>query len=662
MGRALAKRLERRFVDVDDDVLEVQWRESVASVLKRVGDAAFLEKEAATLRSLTVEQLPPGSVLSLTGSNPLPLGTMDHVRSALHAAVVLLDADPKHIVERCTRMKVDRIVGQASRPLAAVLAARAVRYNAEYDVRVAVDAGEAPRAVAERVVAAVERAESTYVSTRGSRGHSFQQAVTAGLAPDGGLFWPELGLPRLEPFELARLCQLPFQDLLLRGVLERFPLGGIRPPLVADAVQRAYASFSDARVMPVTQLSETMFVAEQWHGPSLSFKDLSLQLLPELLALCGESRPGLLVATSGDTGSAALEAFARMRLPVAVLFPSGGVSPVQELQMVTAAREALVLAVRGDFDACQAFVKRTLEDKTLGLGLTSANSLNFGRLVPQISYALQAYAQMVQQGAVRVGDAIDVVVPTGNFGHVLGVICAKRMGVPIDRIVCASNDNNVLASFLRDGKYDLRARPFVRTISPSMDILTSSNLERLLYMLLRDDDAAGGSHESASGVVRELYASLAAKRVFELAPPLTARLRDTVSGDWCSQRECLDTIGRVFRESGRAIDPHTAVAVAVARRHTARRPVLVCGTAHFAKFPQTVLAALDSHPSVERAAVDVPREQLADLLRALQKRVGTANPIPERVSALPRQPVNHTTVASLSELDARVRSHFARKF
>jgi threonine synthase len=657
VGRVLASptRLNCQLIDVDDDVLERRWNESVASVLRRVGDDAFLRLEADALMALTTHDVPPRSVLSLTGSNPLPAGTMEHVRSALGATVVMLDADPAHIVDRCARMKVDRIVGQASRPLAAVLEARARRYNAEYDVRVMVDDGESPTAVAERVERAVVRAESAYVSTRGTRGHSFQQAVTSGLAPDGGLFWPELGLPRLERFELARLCRMPFQDLLLRGVLERFPLGGIRPPLVADAVQRAYASFADARIMPVTPLGPSLFIAEQWHGPSLSFKDLSLQLLPELLALCGESRPGLLVATSGDTGAAALEAFARMRLPVTVLFPSGGVSPVQELQMVTAARDALVLAVRGDFDACQAFVKRTLEDKALGRGLTSANSLNFGRLVPQIAYGLQAYAQMVQQGDVAFGDAIDVVVPTGNFGHVLGMVCAKRMGLPIDRIICASNDNNVLASFLRDGAYDLRSRPFVKTISPSMDILTSSNLERLIYMMLLDHS----SHDDASGVVRELYKSLAHERVFQLPPSLRSRMSDTVTGDWCSQRDCLDTIGAVFRETGRAIDPHTAVAVAVARRHASRRPTLVCGTAHFAKFPQTVLAALEAHPSLERAALDVPRAQLAPLLQALQARVGAANPIPARVLSLPTQPINHQTVASVSELPSHVRAYFA---
>ncbi len=296
------------------------------------------------------------------------------------------------------------------------------------------------------------------------------------------------------------------------------------------------------------------------------------------------------MATSGDTGKAALEGFAdRPHTRIAVFYPEEGVSDIQRLQMVTQTGDNVaVFGVRGNFDDCQSAVKEAFADEEFsnwlhthaGLRLSSANSINWGRLMPQIVYYISAYADMVAAGGVIEGQPMDVCVPTGNFGNILGAYYAREMGVPIGRLICASNENNVLADFIATGLYDISDREFVSTPSPSMDILISSNLERLLY------------HLAGADAVRGWMSELAETRRFQIDRETFKVLRDLMVGEYVTNDESLLTIKRVFDECGYLIDPHTAVAWEVAERTRADNPVLVVSTAHWAKFGGDVLRAL----------------------------------------------------------------------
>jgi len=439
-----------------------------------------------------------------------------------------------------------------------------------------------------------------FLDTRGlaDRPRSFSEAVLEGIAPGGGLFVPER-LPQVDDGWLDALAALPYPARAER-TLSLFGLD-LAPGVLGAAAAGAYGDqFDLPEVAPVRDLGGGRHVLELWHGPTLAFKDMALQLMPRLFSASIEAAAGrggsagdylILVATSGDTGAAALEGFAdRPRTRIAVLFPDSGVSAFQERQMTSApGGNALVLRVRGDFDACQTAVKRALGDGGLParlspgarLSLSSANSINPGRLLPQVVYYLSACADLQARGALAGGRRLDVCVPTGNFGNLLAAWYARRMGAPIGRLVCASNANNVLADFLADGVYDIRARPLVRTPSPSMDILISSNLERLLADLAGDP-----------ALVRAWMADLRAGGRFQVDPATLGRLRDAVAGGWADNATCLATIAEVQRERGYLLDPHTAVAWRVADRLAGESPMLIVATAHWSKFAADVTRAL----------------------------------------------------------------------
>jgi threonine synthase len=312
----------------------------------------------------------------------------------------------------------------------------------------------------------------------------------------------------------------------------------------------------------------------------------------EMLRVRGQAENDflILVATSGDTGKAALEGFAdREHTGIVVFYPDGGVSDIQRKQMVTQRGENVgVFGVRGNFDDCQNAVKAAFADPEFNewlrtehaLELSSANSINWGRLLPQIAYYVSAYADMVASGGVKPGQLMDICVPTGNFGNILGAYYAREMGVPIGRLICASNENRVLADFISTGVYDISERPFVTTPSPSMDILISSNLERLLY------------HLAGETRVREWMSSLSSTGRFQVDRDTFAAMRDLFTGDWVTNDEGLATIKRIFDETGYLMDPHTAVAWEVAERMRGEDPVLIVSTAHWAKFGTDVLKAL----------------------------------------------------------------------
>lgn len=446
-----------------------------------------------------------------------------------------------------------------------------------------------------------------YTDTRGlvDRPRAFTEAILEGMAPGGGLFVPER-LPQVSLDDLLALARLQYFERAA-WVFEAFGLDVDAARVRAIAAAAYGDNFGDPRVAPVRDVARHRHVLELWHGPTLAFKDMALQCMPLFFSEALEEdhasgRTGLdfliLVATSGDTGVAALNGFAdRAHTRIAVYYPDAGVSAVQERQMVTQPGDNLaVFRVAGDFDACQGAVKQVFDDGAFaaelaehhGLALSSANSINWGRLMPQIVYYVSAYADMAGDGRVTPGQTLDVCVPTGNFGDILAAHYARRMGVPLGRLLCASNTNHVLADFFATGVYDISGRSLVRTPSPSMDILVSSNLERLLY------DLTG---EPAR--IRDWMRSLRANGRFQVDDATLQGLRDEFDGAWVDDDTCLRTIGEVHAAHGYLLDPHTAVAWRVAAELGGEGPVLVVGTAHWSKFAADVVRGLTGLPAGE---------------------------------------------------------------
>ena len=377
------------------------------------------------------------------------------------------------------------------------------------------------------------------------------------------------------------------------------------------------------------------YVLELFRGPTSAFKDVALSLLPRLITsaktVCGvDDEIVILTATSGDTGKAALEGFHDVPgTRIIVFYPHGGVSTVQQVQMATQeGSNVCVCAVRGNFDDAQTGVKNIFaacQDKDLhGVRLSSANSINIGRLAPQVMYYFRAYADLVKAGRIRVGDTVHYVVPTGNFGDILAGYFAKLMGLPVGKLVCASNANDVLTEFLSTGVYDKR-RPFHKTTSPSMDILVSSNLERMLYLLSDGDDAY------VAGLMRQLRD----EGRYQVTDKMLARLHEIFSCACCDDAQAAEVMGRVWREHGYVCDPHTAVAWHAADAFMEQAdgaPVVVLSTASPYKFPAAVLSALGEEPGDDEFA-------MMDKLSAL-----TGTPIPKNLATLREKQVRHKDV------------------
>lgn len=439
-----------------------------------------------------------------------------------------------------------------------------------------------------------------YVDTRGvvESPCTFTKTVLQGIAPGGGLFVPER-LPELTMDQIIALADLPYHARAAI-VFDAFELD-VATTITQDIVARAYGiNFNHPEIAPVVEVAPGRHVLELWHGPTLAFKDMALQCMPGYFSeALGQAHASgtttldylILVATSGDTGVAALSGFAdRNHTRICVYYPDAGVSALQELQMVTQPGFNLsVFRVAGDFDACQNSVKAVFDDPGFAtelaerhrLALSSANSINWARLLPQIVYYLSGYADLVARGAVAGGDPVDICVPTGNFGNLLGAWYARRMGLPVERLICASNSNNVLFDFIDSGVYSVVDRPLVKTPSPSMDILISSNLERLLFDLTGDPRR-----------IAEWMRTLKAERRFAVDDATRKALRASFVGTWVDNDTCLEVIGRVHRERSYLIDPHTAVAWEAAERFAGDAPVLIAGTAHWSKFADDVLRGL----------------------------------------------------------------------
>ena len=436
-----------------------------------------------------------------------------------------------------------------------------------------------------------------YVSTRGEAPPlDFVEVTLAGLARDGGLYVPE-SWPRLTEAAIAGFAGRPYAEVAVE-VIRPFVGDAIAVGELSRMVREAYGSFRHPAIVPLVQLGESSFMLELFHGPTLAFKDVAMQLLARLmdhvLAARGE-RTTVVVATSGDTGGAAVEAFrGRARTDLFVLFPAGRISEVQR-RMITTAKDANVyaLAIDGTFDDCQAIVKGMFNhhDFRDRVQLSGVNSINWARIVAQVVYYFTAATTL---GAPR--RKVAFTVPTGNFGDIFAGYVAARMGLPIDRLVVATNVNDILVRTLATGVYELR--DVIATSSPSMDIQVSSNFERLLF------DAYGRD----AGAVRALMNSLAQSRRFTVSSGALTHIRALFSADRADEEETAATIRTVYRETGRLIDPHTAVGVAVSEKEIRdpAMPMVVLGTAHPAKFPEAVEAACGVRPHLPEWLADLP--------------------------------------------------------
>lgn len=475
-----------------------------------------------------------------------------------------------------------------------------------------------------------------FISTRGRcEVDTAAAAIVKGLADDGGLFVPER-FPDLSG-EIEKMLDCDYSEravTVIGSFLEEYDKNDL-----LLACKNAYSRFSNDDGATLVKLDDDLYVLELFNGPTLAFKDVALTLLPYLLRkgadICGVNKEILiLVATSGDTGKAALEGFKDAKgIKINVFYPTGGVSDMQKLQMSTQEGENVnVVAVKGNFDDCQTTVKNIFNDKNVqeeflknGIILSSANSINFGRLVPQITYYFSAYCDLVNSDQIKLGDKVDFCVPTGNFGNILAGYYAKKMGLPVGKLVCASNDNNVLTEFFESGEY-LIDREFYKTISPSMDIIISSNLERLLFEISGRDSVA------TSNKMNQLKTA----KGYRLSDKELKLINNEFEAGYCDEQDCLDTINDIFEEYGYLSDTHTAVALNVAFGYgcqsQSKNKMVVLSTASPYKFSQSVLKGITGKMIKDAFVASKKLEEIS------------ACPIPEQILSLKDKKVRFSTI------------------
>ena len=486
-----------------------------------------------------------------------------------------------------------------------------------------------------------------YKSTRNSdKTVTASEAVLKGLADDGGLFVPEY-IPKLD-VTMDELKGMTYQETAY-AVMKQF-LTDFTEEELKHCIASAYDSKFDTEVIaPLVKVEDTYHL-ELFHGATIAFKDMALSILPHLQTTAAKKNQVtkdivILTATSGDTGKAALAGFADVPgTKIIVFYPKGGVSRVQELQMVTQKGDnTSVVAIHGNFDNAQSGVKALFEDKELekelsdaGYQFSSANSINIGRLVPQVVYYVYAYAKLLENEEIASGEEINVTVPTGNFGNILAAYYAKQMGVPIAKLICASNENKVLFDFFRTGVYD-RNREFILTSSPSMDILISSNLERLIYTIAGQDAKKNS----------ELMTQLKEKGTYEITSEMKERLAD-FEGGFATEEETKETIRRTYEKTGYVMDTHTAVAAYVCARYRKDsgddKKCLVASTASPYKFIHSVMSAID-----EKYA-DADEFDLVDELSRIS---GTE--IPKAIEEIRNADIRHTTECDACDMKAAVK-------
>ncbi|WP_295087823.1 threonine synthase [Ruminococcus sp.] len=443
-----------------------------------------------------------------------------------------------------------------------------------------------------------------YNSTRNSNVKvSSAEAITQGISVDGGLFVPE-SIPKLSLDEIKAIGDMTYADraaYIFAKYLTDFTEAEIH-----HCTDNAYSTknFENDSIAEIAHLFDGTYMLELWHGPTCAFKDMALQILPYFLTTSArkiklDKKMVILVATSGDTGKAALEGFKDVEgTSILVFYPEDGVSPMQKRQMKTQEGSNVgVCAIKGNFDDCQNGVKAIFTNDEVkkvldenGMVFSSANSINWGRLVPQIVYYVSAYAELVKDNEIKLGEKINIVVPTGNFGNILAAYYAKHMGIPVNKLICASNINNVLTDFINTGVYD-RNRKFYATISPSMDILISSNLERLLYLMTGENDS----------LIREWFGKLSSDGKYEVNDDVKAKLKEEFSAGFCDDGQTKATISSIYEKYSYTCDTHTAVAVKVYKDYKEttgdNTKTVIASTASPYKFSAAVLEALEGKAS-----------------------------------------------------------------
>lgn len=489
--------------------------------------------------------------------------------------------------------------------------------------------------------------EVLYSSTRNTENRvTASQAILKGLSEDGGLFVPD-HIPQLE-CPMRELAGKSYQDIAYEVM--RLFLTDFTEDELKNCISRAYDSKFDTEVIaPITEAEGTYYL-ELFHGATIAFKDMALSILPHLMITSAkknhvENEVVILTATSGDTGKAALAGFAGVEgTRIIVFYPKNGVSPIQEKQMVTQKEgNTFVVGVRGNFDDTQTGVKTLFNDRELeqemaaaGMQFSSANSINIGRLVPQVVYYVYTYAKLLEEGRIADGETINVVVPTGNFGNILAAFYAKNMGVPLGKLICASNENKVLFDFFATGRYD-RNREFVLTSSPSMDILISSNLERLIYRITGNDTA-----ETA-----RLMEALVQNGNYEITEQMKAQLTDFYGG-YADEKETAARIRDMYENTGYVLDPHTAVASAVYQKYVAdtkdQTKTVIASTASPFKFTRSVMNAIDGKYDT------MSDFELVDEL----SRIGNIE-VPRAIEEIRTAPVVHDNVCDKTEMKAVVK-------
>ncbi|MBE3091310.1 MAG: threonine synthase [Candidatus Atribacteria bacterium] len=485
-----------------------------------------------------------------------------------------------------------------------------------------------------------------YQSTRGDKKRILSaEAIIKGIADDGGLFVPET-IPQIYK-DLYRLKSNDYKELVFLIIKKFFT--DYRQEELKDCINRAYDNKFDTEIIAPLSKKMGAYFLELYHGPTLAFKDMALSLLPYLLKKAAQKlnlnqEIVILTATSGDTGKAALQGFAKVKgTKIIVFFPYKGVSKIQERQMLTQqGTNTYVIGIKGNFDDAQREVKEILEDPAFNKKIeeknyifSSANSINIGRLIPQIVYYFYAYLNMLGEGEIKNGEKINIVVPTGNFGDILAAYYAKEMGLPVNKLICASNENKVLADFFETGVYDKR-RKLVMTISPSMDILVSSNLERLLWAI----------SEREAQKVKELMNYLKEKGYYRIDSEMKKRLKDFYGG-FAPQEESRQCIKEIFEKSKYLIDPHTAVAYAVYKKYITetgdKTKTVIVATASPFKFTKSVMESIDS---VYKKFDDFELiEKMSNLAQI---------PIPPGIRGIEKKPVRHKIVCEREEMRVKI--------
>jgi threonine synthase len=485
-----------------------------------------------------------------------------------------------------------------------------------------------------------------YQSTRGNKKRIlFAEAIIKGIADDGGLFVPET-IPRVNE-DLYKLKSTDYKKLAFL-IMKKF-FTDYHQDELKDCINKAYDSKFDTEIIAPLSKKMGAYFLELYHGPTLAFKDMALSILPHLLKKAAQKlnlsqEIVILTATSGDTGKAALQGFANVEgTKIIVFFPQRGVSKIQKRQMLTQKGEnTYVIGLKGNFDDAQRGVKEIFEDLVFNKKIeeknfvfSSANSINIGRLIPQIVYYFYAYLNMLGEGEIKNGEKINIAVPTGNFGDILAAYYAKEMGLPVNKLICASNENRVLADFFKTGVYDKR-RKLVMTISPSMDILVSSNLERLLWAI----------SEGEAQKVKELMNSLKEKGYYRIDSETKNRLKGFY-GVFAPQEESRRCIKEIFEESKYLIDPHTAVAYTVYKKYVKetgdKTKTVIVATASPFKFTKSVMESIDSRYKKFNDFKLI--EKMSDLAQI---------PIPSGIRDIEKMPIRHKMVCKKEEMRAKM--------